>query len=100
MEVGQHFSGTNILVLVSGDKHNTIHHKCRNKVKKWAWTVEGGGSRPLKTLEALQPTSIKVQNRLHMRTNLHRKQETYLQGGENLYIKRYPHKAQVAHPGP
>lgn len=59
-----------------------------------------GESRPPKTPEAVQHTSIKVQNRLHMRTNLHRKQETYLQGGENLYMKRYFHKAQMAHPGP
>ena len=75
-KVGQHFSGTNVLVLAPGDKHNTVQG--RRKVEKWAWTV-GGGSGPPKTAEALLPIFRKVwKNRPCMITNLHRKQETYI----------------------
>lgn len=52
---------------------STTQHKCRKEVEKRGWTVEGG-SRPPKTLEALQPISRKVKkNRLSMRTDLHNK---------------------------
>lgn len=40
-DVGQHFPGTNILVLAPGEEHNTIQHKCRSEVKKWEWNVWG-----------------------------------------------------------
>lgn len=33
-EVGQQFSGTNVLVLGPGDKHNTVQHKHRNEIEK------------------------------------------------------------------
>lgn len=51
VEVGQHFSGTSVLVLAPADKHNTVQCKSRNEVKKQAWTI--GGSRPPKTPKAL-----------------------------------------------
>lgn len=41
MEVEQHFSRTNVLVLLPGDKHNTVQRKCRNEVEKWACTLGG-----------------------------------------------------------
>lgn len=34
VEVEQHFSGTNILVLDPGDKQTTVQHKRRNEAKK------------------------------------------------------------------
>lgn len=40
MEVGQHSSGTNILVLDPGQKHCTVRCKRRNEVKKCEWTVD------------------------------------------------------------
>lgn len=40
MEVGLHFSGTNILVLDSGDKHSTVQSRCRNEAEKQTWTVD------------------------------------------------------------
>lgn len=43
MEVEQHISGTNILVLAPGDKHSATQHKRRNDVKKQAWAVGGCG---------------------------------------------------------
>lgn len=39
-EIGQHFSGTNILVLLPGYKHSIAQCKCRSEVKKQVWTVE------------------------------------------------------------
>lgn len=38
-EVGQHFARTKVLVLASGDKHNTIQYRHRNEVEKGTWTV-------------------------------------------------------------
>lgn len=40
MEVGLHFSGTDILVLASGHEHSTLQCKCGNEVEKQAWTVD------------------------------------------------------------
>lgn len=37
----QHFSRTNILVLVPGNKHDTVQSKHRREVEKWAQTVGG-----------------------------------------------------------
>lgn len=37
--VGHHFSWTNILAEVLGDKHNIPQCKHRNEAKKWAWAV-------------------------------------------------------------
>lgn len=39
--VGHHFSWTNILAEVLGDKHNIPQCKHRNEAKKWAWAVGG-----------------------------------------------------------
>lgn len=58
-ELGQHFSGTKILVLAPGGKHNTMQGKCevrRSGVKRQVWTVEQtnyGVSKPPKPLKAL-----------------------------------------------
>lgn len=57
-EMGQNFSGTNIFVLATRDKHNTSQCKCRSEIKNQVWTVEKrqiyyGVSRPPKPLKAL-----------------------------------------------
>lgn len=41
MEVGQYFSGTDVLVLGPGGKHNTVQGKCRNEAEKQSCTVVG-----------------------------------------------------------
>lgn len=43
-------TGTNILAVVPGEKHNTGQHKDRNEVTKWIWTVgeDQGPQRSLK----------------------------------------------------
>lgn len=40
MEVGLHFSDTNILVLASGHKHSAPNASAGMKVEKQAWTVD------------------------------------------------------------
>lgn len=40
VEVGHHSSGTNILVLVTGGKHNALQQKGRNEAKKIAGAAE------------------------------------------------------------
>lgn len=37
--MGQHFPGTENLVLALGDKHSTVQCKHRNEVKKGAWAT-------------------------------------------------------------
>lgn len=50
MEVEQHFSGTDVLVLAQQNKHNTVQGKCRNEAEKWTCTVveDLDHQRPLK----------------------------------------------------
>lgn len=48
MELEQHFSGTDVLVLVQQNKHNTVQGKCSNEIEKWTCTIDYDHQRPLK----------------------------------------------------
>lgn len=82
-EVGNHFSGTKIPVLAPGYQHNTA--QCTSRLRSWHGLQ--GRTRPPKTPKGFGPISRKVWKKgLCMITNLHRKQEIYLQGGKTYLL--------------
>lgn len=94
----QHSSRTNILLWLLQINTSTG----TAQVQEWDREVGmdcRGGSRPPKSPKALWLSSRKVwKNELCVIPDLHRKWENWLQGGENLSIKRYPHQAWVIPP--
>lgn len=96
-EVGQNFSGTNILVLGPGNKHNIAQPQDWGQEEDMDQRPAQEGENKITPDPQRSLTHFQIgQEEWTAHCNrLHRKWESCLQGGENLSIKTYLHKAQV-----